>query len=298
MGGSHGGEVCFFSAWAFHLPPGTPERWRVERPPSVEVFNERLVGMIERERAGLCDEARAGLILILDDPASLTQGKFRDELGLLRGLLRQRGCGTVVSSPAALSWNGHDLLLGGQVVGFVVNRSAYRQGRVYVAPNPFSYATRSDKRLLEALSRPDRDGELGVRPDERALLRAHIPETRLVTEETIEELVLRKQELVFKPACGYASRSLLPSAHVGRGRLRRLLRKGVEYVAQRRVPKTPLPLPGAKQDGRLWGDLRVWAYRGECYLISGRGCRGSRRPGVLDLQPPGGWLPSCAMTPG
>ena len=37
---------------------------------------------------------------------------------------------------------------------------------------------------------------------------------------------------------------------------------------------------------RLWTDLRVWAYRGEIVLVSGRA---SRRPDRLDLKPPGGW---------
>ncbi len=40
---------------------------------------------------------------------------------------------------------------------------------------------------------------------------------------------------------------------------------------------------------RLWTDLRVWAYRGEIVLVSGRA---SRRPDRLDLEPPGGWLPT------
>ena len=40
---------------------------------------------------------------------------------------------------------------------------------------------------------------------------------------------------------------------------------------------------------RLWTDLRVWAYRGEIVLVSGRA---SRRPDRLDLKPPGGWLPT------
>ncbi len=40
---------------------------------------------------------------------------------------------------------------------------------------------------------------------------------------------------------------------------------------------------------RLSTDLRVWAYRGEIVLVSGRA---SRRPDRLDLKPPGGWLPT------
>ena len=335
----HRPEVCFFSAWDFHLPAGAPERWQLiefndngsgfvfaalinhhfhqlsglyrqrglEPPPNVEAFSERLLGMIEREATGFLGEAKSELFLILDDPESLAHGKFRDELVLLRDLVRQRGYPAELATPEALSWSGRDLLFQRRAVSFVVNRStdflwegeafsalkaSHREGRVYVAPNPFTYATRSDKRLLEALSCSDRDIELGVQPDERTLLSSHVPETRLVSEENVEELALRKQELVFKPARGYASRGLLPSAQVGRRRLRRLLGKGEEYVAQRRVSKTLLPIPGAENDGHLWADLRVWAYRGERYLISGRG---SRRPDVLDLKPPGGWLPTYAV---
>ena len=42
----------------------------------------------------------------------------------------------------------------------------------------------------------------------------------------------------------------------------------------------------------VWTDLRVWAYRGERYLISGRA---SRDPDVLELTLPGGWLPTYAL---
>ena len=330
-------EVCFFSAWDFHLPPGAPECWQLiecndngsgflfaalinrhfhglsglsrrgqlEPPPDMAAFQERLVRMITREAGGL-PAGTGTCMLILDDPESLERGKFRDEHVLLRDLLRRQGCDAEIAPPQALRWSGPDLLLGERRVSFVVNRStdfhwqgeafaalrtACRAGAVRVAPNPFSHATRSDKRLLEALSCADRDAELGVQPDERAVLSAHVPETRLVREENLGELVRRKQELVFKPACGYAGRGLLPSDQVGRSRLRRLLRHGEVYVAQRRVPRTRLSLPDG---GPLWADLRVWAYRGERYLISGRA---SRTASGLDLRPPGGWLPTYAIQP-
>jgi hypothetical protein len=161
---------------------------------------------------------------------------------------------------------------------------------MYVAPNPFSYVTRSDKRLLELLSRPDWDAELGIRADERAVLSAHVPETWLVRDDNLEELASRREELVFKPIHGFAGRGLLESARVGRSRLRRLLRQGKGYVAQQRVPKQCLAAEGAEATP-LWTDLRVWAYRGERFLVSGRA---SRRPDRLDLTPPGGWIPTFA----
>lgn len=90
---------------------------------------------------------------------------------------------------------------------------------------------------------------------------------------------------LFKPRRGFASRGLLDSAVIGHARLRRLVRDGEDYVAQRRIDKGEIEIDG----GRLRTDLRVWAYRGEILLVSGRA---SRRPDRLNLSPPGGWIPT------
>jgi hypothetical protein len=328
-------EVCFFSAWDFHLPASRPDGWQliecndngsgflfagrinrvfyevsdlasracVEPPLALAQLGEHLTGIVEREAAAFFGEVPRGLFLILDDAESLARGRFRDELSLLRALFRDRGWASEIAAPDALRWSRDRLLAGGREVSFVVNRStdfffreevlsplrdAYAAGRVYVAPNPFTYATRSDKRLLELLSRADRDAEVGIRSEERAVLRDHVPETWLLTEDNVDALARRKDDVVFKPCHGFAGRGVLPRAQVGRSRLRRLLRQGEPYVAQRRVPKHRLTVEGG--DGSpLWGDLRVWSYRGERFLVSGRA---SRRPDRIDLAAPGGWLPT------
>jgi len=325
-------EVCFFSAWDFHLPPG--ERWQliefndngsgfifaaiinalyyraaglthskeIEPPANLPMFKQRIAEFAAHEANAFFPEPPEHLLfLILEDPQSLQRGKFRRELGLLRDLLRQRGRAEV-ACPAELRWDGRQLLIKGQAVTFVINRStdfflqsehfsalrmAYQAGGVYVAPNPFSYATRSDKRLLEWLSLPDWDKELEIAPTERQTLSDHVPETHLVRSENLQDLAARKQEFVFKPLHGYAGRGLLDSATVGRARLRRLVTHGEGYVAQRRVAKPCLEIDGE----RVWTDLRVWAYRGEIFHLSGRA---SRRPDRPDLMPPGGWLPTYA----
>jgi hypothetical protein len=328
-------EVCFFSAWDFHLPPERPDRFQLiecndngsgmmlaailnrlyyelsgvgehcalEAPPSVPAFGQRVLGMIRREVRALGEGPAPGLVLILDDAESLRQGKFRHEHLLLRDLCRRAGWRAETGTPAETAWEGGQLLCHGDRVAFVINRStdffwegeafsavrcAYAEGRVPVAPNPFTYATRSDKRLLEPLSRPVSDVELGIRPDERALLSVHVPETRLLTPENVDELAREKEQWVFKPCHGFASHGLLPATQVGRARLRRLLKKGDRYVAQRRVPKSRVD---ASQGVSLWTDLRVWAYRGERVLLSGRA---SRYPDRVDLSSPGGWIPTYA----
>jgi hypothetical protein len=326
-------EVCFFSAWDFHCPPG--DGWqliefndngsgfifaaiinalyfemeglaqdkRIAPPPHLPSFKQRIRDFVEQEaRAFFAEYPGDLLFLILDDPDSLQQGKFSRELQLLRDLLRDGGWRAELGFPAETSWDGRRLLFKGQEVAFIINRStdffwqsddfsalrtAYHAGRVYAAPNPFTYATRSDKRLLEWLSLPDWDKELQIEPGERQILRDHVPETHLLRSENLAELAERKQEFVFKPLHGYAGRGLLDSAAVGRTRLHRLVTRSEGYVAQRRVEKRCQEIDGEP----VWTDLRVWAYRGEIFHLSGRA---SRRPDRLDLTPPGGWLPTYA----
>ena len=326
-------EVCFFSAWDFHLPPerrdgfqliecndngsgmmfaatlnrlyyeisGVGERRALEVPPAIPAFGQRVLGMIRTEARAFFEGPPPGLVLILDDAASLREGKFRHEHLLLRDLCRSAGWRAETGSPTETTWEGGQLLCRGDHVAFVINRStdffwegeafsalrsAYAEASVPMTPNPFTYATRSDKRLLEPLSRPVNDVELGIRPDERALLSVHVPETRLLGPENVDELAREKERWFFKPCHGFASHGLLTASQVGRTRLRRLLKKGEPYVAQRMTPKSRVD---ASEGVSLWTDLRVWAYRGECFLLSGRA---SRHPESVDLSSPGGWIPT------
>lgn len=325
-------EVCFFSAWDFHLPPDRPGDWQliefndngsgllfaaqinrvyyehcladdiaIRPPSSLDDLHARVLGKIEQEARTCLHTQYPDGVLILDDRDSLAKGRFREELVRLATLSRAQGWRTHIAAPEDLVWNDGSLLVDGEPVSFVVNRStdffwqadrfnalreAYKSGSVYIAPNPFSYATRSDKRLLDWLSRPDRDTELGITSDERELLSRHVPSTWELSEDNLDALAARKFELVFKPARSHAGLGVLDSRDVGRHRLRRLLSKGERYVAQQRVDKGQLRDASGNQ---LWADLRVWSWRGQRYLISGRASRQENR---LDLESPGGWLPT------
>lgn len=278
---------------------------RIEAPAQISSFRERIVAMVRAEADAFFGAPMRGLVLVIDDPQSLAAGRFGQELAWLRDLLRASGWSTEIATPAETTWDGERLRFRGEPVGFVVNRStdffwedetfsalrsAYARRSVYVTPNPFTYATRSDKRLLEWLSRPARDRELGILPEEREVLSAHVPETRVLREEDVDALAESRTDWFFKPCHGFASHGLLTGAQVGRTRLRRLLKKGPAYVAQRRAAKAPLE---TGEGVTLFADLRVWAYRGERFLVSGRA---SRVPDALDLSPPGGWLPTYARS--
>ena len=119
------------------------------------------------------------------------------------------------------------------------------------------------------------------------VLSAHVPATYLLREENLDEIAAKKAAFFFKPVHGFASHGVLTSSQVGKGRLRQLLRRRSAYVAQKTVPKPMLVSEGKDGKVTLWTDLRVWAYRGERYLISGRA---SKQRDLLDLAPPGGWL--------
>jgi hypothetical protein len=325
-------EVCFFSAFDFHLPPtgtwqliefndngsgflfaaivnalyyeaaGPGLEERIVAPARLPEFNQMIGDLVENETRAFFGGCPAGLFVVLDDAESLRGGRFRNELRLLCDLLRRRGWPAELGCPAELRWDGQQPLLRGQPVSFVINRStdffwqsedfvalrtAYQAGRVYVAPNPFTYAIRSDKRLLEWLSLRHWDEELGIEPGERQILSAHVPETHVVRTENVETLALRKQEFVFKPLHGFGGRGLLHSTAIGRRRLHGLATQSEGYVAQKWVSKPSIQIDGAL----LWTDLRVWAYRGRVFHLSGRA---SRRPERLDLTPAGGWLPTYA----
>lgn len=324
-------EVCFFSAWDFHLPYDGREHWRLiefndngsgflfasiinrayyqvaglASDPSIEApragFDEVVAAMVEQEAQAFFGRRPEGLVLILDDAESLEHGHFGVEHQLLAALLQARGWDSAIGAPEELSVARHTLRHGGRDVSFVVNRStdflwqgdafgplreSFTRGTVYVAPNPFTYLTRSDKRLLELLSYPDRDDELGIAPDERAVLGERVPETRLVRDANSDELARRKHELFFKPAHGYASHGTISAADIGRSRLRRLARGAEPYVAQRFIPKGRLQVPGEAEP--LHTDLRVWAYRGARYLMSGRASRSEERRDPRS----GGWIPT------
>jgi hypothetical protein len=329
-------EICFFSAWDFHLPPDggsqlidfndngsgflfaaiinalyyevarLREDKSIAAPVDLLTFTHNIGNMVEQEAKAFFGECPSGLFLILDDAESLRSGWFCRELGLLCDLFRRKGWRAELGCPAQTSWSGQQVLFDGQPVAFIVNRStdffwqsedfsavrrAYESGSVYIAPNPFTYATRSDKRLLEWLSLPHWDGDLGIQPEERQVLSAHTPETHVVRAENLNMLAQRKQDFVFKPLHGYAGRGLLDTATVGRARLRHLVKHREGYVAQDRVSKPVMEVEGLP----LWADLRVWAWRGKIFNVSGRA---SRRPDRLELAPPGGWLPTYASPGG
>ena len=106
-------EVCFFSAWDFHLPAGGS--WQliefndngsgflfaaiinavyceaaglgseqgIASPAGLPASEQHIVRMVEEEAKAFSGERPAGLFLVLDDAESIQRGKFRKELQML-----------------------------------------------------------------------------------------------------------------------------------------------------------------------------------------------------------------------
>jgi hypothetical protein len=275
---------------AYYDVAGVGAEARIDAPPTYAQLAEHVAAMIDQEATTFFGERPRGLVFILDDADSLARGHFRAELDRLAVLVREHGWEAAIGAPDELVVRDGRLDYRGRDVRFVVNRSTdflwqgdafaalrtcFANGSVYVAPNPVTYLTRSDKQLLELLSDPAHDVELGILPDERAVLAARVPETHVLREANLDALAARKHELFFKPARGYASHGTIAGANVGRSRLHRLLRDGELYVAQRFVDKGRLAVPGVAEP--MQTDLRVWAYRGARYLMAGRAVQSEER---------------------
>ncbi|HEX6896734.1 MAG TPA: hypothetical protein VF146_15745 [Bryobacteraceae bacterium] len=146
-------EVCFFSAWDFHLTPehgcqliefndngsgflfaaiindlyhsalALGQDKSIAPPVEFAAFNQHIADLVEQEARSFFGKAPDGLFLVLDDIESLQRGKFRAELTLLCNLFRGKGWQAEVGSPPETRWNGRQLLFRERPVSFVVNRS-------------------------------------------------------------------------------------------------------------------------------------------------------------------------------
>ena len=146
-------EVCFFSAWDFHLPPEGP--WQViefndngsglmysdsstnpsttcwsrpgrrhlkrrQRPPNSDGASSRWFAGKQKRFSAPCPRV---CFSSSTKPEALERGKFGAEMEMLRELFREEGWPSEVGSTADLRWDGERLWHDGEPVSFIVNRS-------------------------------------------------------------------------------------------------------------------------------------------------------------------------------
>lgn len=267
-------------------------------------FEQGALGMFRDEWRAARGDAVLRTVAIVDDAPAMQY--LAPEFELARDLFARNGITAVIADPTELAWRDGRLWHGELAIDLVYNRltdfylqeaahaglrAAYESGAAVVTPHPRAHALHADKRNLITLSDDAALAALGVSDGDRAVLRAVVPETRLVTADNAEALWAGRRQLFFKPAGGYGSKA----AYRGDKLTRRVwdeIRAG-GFVAQALVPASErtIPLDGGTTTLRL--DVRSYAYRGEVLMLAARTYAGQ----TTNFRTPGGGFAAVAVLP-
>ncbi len=219
--------------------------------------------------------------LIVDDAPDAQY--LAPEFALFQQLFERHGVNARISDPGALTWREGVLWHGEQAVDLVYNRltdfylaepahaalrQAFDAGAVVLTPDSRAHALWADKRNLVVLSQDEVLAGWGVSPEDRELLAAGVPSTRLVTPQQAEDLWAQRRHLFFKPVAGYGAKA----AYRGDKLTRRVWSEILagDFVAQALVPpgQRLIEVDGVQSDLKF--DLRAYTYAGRVQLMAAR----------------------------
>jgi hypothetical protein len=249
-----------------------------------DLLEERLLALFRRDLLG-DDRQTTGVVAIVDDHlASQPLLSEMRELGdLLRSLAQEvlivdageldSRDGRLRYSDTAIDriyWRSTDFLLSDPVHAPI--QQAVLSGSVVLAPSPEAYQAIADKRRLISWSKqPElaRDAVTG--------LTFRVAETVPLSERTAADWYAQRNEWVFKPVSGHASRGVYVGKSVSRAKLATL--PADSYLAQRYAPH-----PTVDRDGKEWKyDVRFFADRGQVIGAAARVFHGQ----VVGMRAPG-----------
>lgn len=226
-------------------------------------------------------QAPLGSVLIVDsEPAAQY---LAPEFELFRQLFEHDGMTARIADPSALAWRDGKLWHAGAPVDMVYNRltdfylaepgnqalrNAYEAGAVVLTPGPHAHALYADKRNLIALSHDELLAQWGVSNPDRALLKAGVPLTRLVTPDLADELWAQRRQLFFKPVAGFGGKAAYRGDKLTRRVWDHIL--AGDFVAQALVPPSErlIEVDGELTDLKF--DLRAYTYAGKIQLFAAR----------------------------
>jgi len=285
-------SCCEAMNWAF-----TPN---AELQTREQTFLEMFAAEWRRRRG----DVPMGSLAIVDD-APATQ-YLAPEFELLQQLFRRHGLAASIADPQELEWRESRLWRQGAVVDMVYNRltdfylaepghhalrEAYEAGAVVLTPHPRAHALHADKRNLIALSDAALLAAWGATEADRDLLKAVVPQTRMVTAERAGELWAGRRRLFFKPVAGYGGKA----AYRGDKLTRRVwdeIQAG-DFVAQALVPpgERLTEVDGVQADLKF--DVRAYAYDGKVLLLAARMYAGQ----TTNFRTPGGGFAPVVVVP-
>ena len=249
------------------------------------------------------DAPMGSLAIVDDEPAAQY---LAPEFELLQQLFRRQGLVASIADAKELEWREGKLWRQGAAVDMVYNRLtdfylaepghsalrvAYEAGSVVLTPHPRAHALHADKRNLIALSDDTLLATWGVAEADRELLKAAVPQTRLVTAERAAELWAGRRRLFFKPVAGHGGKA----AYRGDKLTRRVwgeIQAG-DFVAQALVPpgERLTEVDGVQADLKF--DVRAYTYDGKVLLLAARMYSGQ----TTNFRTPGGGFAPVVVVP-
>jgi len=243
-------------------------------------------------------------VLIVDQQPS--EQYLAPEFELFRLLFERQGWRAAVADPSTLAWRDGTLWHGDMAVDLVYNRltdfylaepaqaalrAAWEAGAVVLTPNPHAHALLADKRNLIALADDALLAQWGASAEDRAVLRAAVPATELVTPARAEALWAQRRSLFFKPVAGYGAKA----AYRGDKLTRRVWEDILagDFVAQALVQPGRRAVAHDGVPGELKFDLRAYAYAGRVQLLAARIYQGQ----TTNFRTPGGGFAPAIIVP-
>lgn len=261
-------------------------------------LQEQLLDLFRRDLLG-SDPAGAGTVAIVDD--NLTGQALLGEMQALAAMMRRSARDVRVIDATQLRYHDGRLRQGDTPIDRVYWRStdfaladpaheavrrAAAEGTTTLAPAPEAYRAIADKRRFVEWSR-----QPVLASDEASGLSFRISETVPLDSRPLADWYADRENWVFKPASGYASRGVYVGKSISRPKLASL--PAGDYLAQRYAPH-----PVLDRAGEEWKyDVRFFADRGRILGAAARVFQGQ----VLGLRKPGsGFAPirvdaSCCL---
>jgi hypothetical protein len=302
-----GGAFLHAAALHAHLACCSPMEHMLLGTRGPGAFAADVLAMFRSEWALARGTAPWRTVAIVDEAP---QGQYlAPEFELARQLFDGAGIRAVVCDPAELRWDGaalrHDAL-GTLPVDLVYNRltdfdlsapasaalrAAAVAGATVLTPHPRAHAQHADKRNLVTLSDDEQLAAWGASGADRAVVRAAVPRTSLVTQDNADALWAARRGLFFKPATGFGSRAAWRGDKLTR-RVWGEINAG-DFVAQELVPPSEraVQVDGEPSTRKL--DVRAYAYDGRVLLMAARLYAGQ----TTNFRTPAGGFAPVAVLP-
>jgi len=271
-------------SWLSNSPENASENVLHKKAPSPRRRNQLLETFAEELRRFRGDRnIKPRHILVLDENPS--EQHLYPEMQAFADLFESWGVKATIADPAALYTDMNGIYFQGEPIDLIYNRhcdfyletdemsavrEAYRNRRVCLTPNPFTYALLGDKRRMVMWS--ESEWMKAVCANRRILetVQRLVPYSTLLSQLGRERAWQQRKELVFKPVSRFGSRGVYIGAKISRKRFETL--PDQDTLAQTLVPPSQLTLPGQGKPHKV--DFRLFAYRDRVFAVTSRVYRG------------------------